>query len=402
MPSPPGIEPTRSVLIVHRYFWPENISETPQLLRTIAGHHLARGDAVRVVTGASGDFARQWDEAFEGKVAVSAFRAPVDRGLGAAQRAKHALRLLRLAISEMFGQRTDLLYVLSYPPLVGGLLNAFGPQSGRTRRAVYYVQDLFTYRIGNPILRRLYLAFSGLTIRLADRTVTLSEAMKRQLLLSLSPGSRAAQAPRIVVIPNACSDFERDPPGAPAQKAYDVIYAGAHGKPQNLDLFVSAMGLLSPGERPRAVFYGSGDARPALIARAEELGLGAALEFRAPVSRQEIAEEIAKARFGLVGALPGLMDYAFPSKLASYGALGVPSLVMCPEEGETADWLRTSGLGEPLDPVSPERAAEQLRTLFARRARAAEPRAVRAACRRQFGPESYLAALDRLLASLGD
>lgn len=53
----------KSVLIIHRYFWPENISETPYLLKTIAEMHIARGDKVSIATGISEDFTPRWAEA---------------------------------------------------------------------------------------------------------------------------------------------------------------------------------------------------------------------------------------------------------------------------------------------------------------------------------------------------
>ena len=35
-----------NVLIVNRYFWPENISEEPFMLKEVVNHHLSKGDYV--------------------------------------------------------------------------------------------------------------------------------------------------------------------------------------------------------------------------------------------------------------------------------------------------------------------------------------------------------------------
>jgi glycosyltransferase involved in cell wall biosynthesis len=390
----------RSVLIIHRYFWPENISETPLVLRALAELHTARGDKVRVATGASEDFTARWAEAFGDSVSVRAFRAPVDRGLRPLRRLPSSLRLLWLGASELVHEPADQVYVLSYPPLVGGLIIAFVRATRRASWTIYIVQDLFTYRLGNALLRKAYIAFSGFALSAADRTVTLSEAMKRQLLTHVRPRQRASLNERTAVIPNFSNELDQPMPHVPASKAYDIIYAGAHGKPQNLELFVSAMSLLPPKGRPRSVFYGSGAVRALLIAQAQKLGLGPAIEFRAPVPREDIAAEIAKARFGLVGALPDLMNYAFPSKLANYAALGVPSLVMCADDSETSEWLRETGLGLPLDPAQPDRAARQLEEYFAADAPRFDPQVVREAACRQFGKQTYLTAVERLVGDL--
>ena len=42
------------ILIAHRYFWPENISLFPRMIKDIAEWHIMNGDEVTILTSRSG------------------------------------------------------------------------------------------------------------------------------------------------------------------------------------------------------------------------------------------------------------------------------------------------------------------------------------------------------------
>ena len=380
-------------MIVHRYFWPENISELPLMFRSIVKQHLARGQKVTVVTGASQDYTREWSEEFQDQVQFVHFRAANDRNQRAWQRVVSATRLLFAALKTLFKRQYELLYVVSYPPLFAGVLLTIARLFRRANETIFYAQDLFTYRLPDPISRKIYQWFTGITVRRASRTITLSQSMKQQLA---GYAGKSFPDRRIVVVPNPVSS---DAEFLPQKKQVDIIYAGAHGKAQNLYHFLESLAATPEDKRPTAAFFGNGTEKSKLQQVAADLQLNEFVTFTDAVSREEVVVEMAKARYGLVGAVPELLHFAFPSKLANYGYAGTPSLMMCDSEGETARWLQSSGLGRALDPVSVDRAAEQLAEVKDG-ASDLTSLEMHQLTRTEFGMDIYLNRLNELLDSI--
>ena len=105
-----------NVLIVHRYFWPEEISTLPIMLKEVVNLHRVRGDKVTVVTGASKSNCEKWDEELKSAVNIRFFSSEIDRKLTNLGRVKNMIRLFFLAIRVMRKNEFDLLYTVSYPP----------------------------------------------------------------------------------------------------------------------------------------------------------------------------------------------------------------------------------------------------------------------------------------------
>lgn len=177
----------------------------------------------------------------------------------------------------------------------------------------------------NPVIRVMRLLERYVYAR-ADRIVT--------LLSDAAPyfTSRGARAENIVVIPNgvdaallaAPPAFERE-----ADAPFTIVYAGAHGIPNQLDTLLNAAIALK-NEPVRFVFIGDGICKPALMARAQAEQLNNVL-FVPPVAKQEIAAKLAKAdafhlefkdtplyRFGV--SPNKLYDYLLAAKPVLYGA----------------------------------------------------------------------------------
>ncbi len=380
------------VLIVHRYFWPENTNVFPQMLREIVHLHLARGDTVRVVAGLSDEAHADYGKEFGGNCRVFTFRAPIDRRGSLLRRVLNNTRLLICALRNAgFGGRWDVVYTVSYPPLLASTLSILA----RRRHLIYYFQDGFLYRIRRSWIRAVYLFSQRIVLRRASRVVTLSQDMKAGLVEQLPEPERPAVAGRIRVIQN----FAPEASGAlpePSPPARDIIYAGNHGIAQNLRFFLDV--LVRIEARPRVAFFGDGTEKRALADWADAVGMFDRVTFHDPVGAGEIAREINRSRFGLVGAVPGLMGHAFPSKLLSYAVAGVPSIVMCPEDSATSAWLVRQGFGYPIDPEDPAKAARQFEEILA--APPADRNAIRAAAEEEFGRERFLAELSALLDEL--
>jgi hypothetical protein len=383
------------VLILFRYFWPESrVAEEPHMLREVVKMHLARGDTVRVICGSADDCRRRWAEEFPEGVQFTWFRAGIDRDGPMWMRAVNSVRLLGLATAAILAPRPlGLVYLFAYPPGFAGAVIGLCRLVRRRTRTIFSFQDNLEYRIPGRLLRAMYRAYNRFCLRHATRTVVLSAEMREHLVASFPPRSRDSVGARIEVLNNFYAE-DVPPVTAGSPISYDVIYAGNHGPGQNLAHVVRAVARCRSSVPPRIVFYGNGTEKQALVRLAAEIR--APIEFRDPVDRRRIAEEMRRARFGLVAMREDLPKYAFPSKIAAYTCNGIRALVMSDPDGALGRWIVREGLGATLDPCDEDRAAGQIETLLAN-ADATSPPEIAARAQAAFGKEAFLTRLGNIV-----
>lgn len=347
------------VLVIHRYFWPEEISTLPVMLRDLVRIHIDHGDDVTVVTGNKGGYDAAWCGEFQDNVKIACFDAELDRKSSNARRLINMMKLAFLSIRNVIRGRPDVIYTVTYPPgfsaFIVLLAKIFVPNS----KVIFYIQDILTYRLKNSLIRSCYVRLFAYTCRYCHRAITLTEDMRDEIfrIVDVDESSRSLWRRKVCVIPNYSPDlysssFEE------REKRYDIVYAGNHGEAQNLEHFLHVIANMNKVRSPSVVFYGDGTQKRKLEMLAQELGVE--VRFNSSVSRVEVSQKISEASFGLVGAVPGLMRYAFPSKLAAYNAAGIPGLVMCSSNSGMSRWLRDEGVGMCLDPSDVGIAALQL------------------------------------------
>ena len=388
------------VLLAHRYFWPENVATLSLMLRDLVHLHHDRGDTVRVVAGASDDFSAQHEAEFPEHFQSFTFRAGLDRDGGIPRRIAISFRLLVCCLRHvLFGKKWDLLYTLSYPPLLAWFLIAFGQWSGRARRSIYYLEDNHVYRMPPGPMRWLYRRVLKSILRRATCTITLSKDMADELVSYFPDAEQDRIARKIALVPNFSPDISHVQE-LPETLEHDIIYAGNHGFAQNLELFLQMLARPEVDPKPKVSFFGGGQAREMLIARASELGLDEVVTFNESVPRAEAQLQMASARFGLVGAIPDLLRFGNPSKLAGYNIVGTKGIVMCDEDGGTAAELAETGFGYPLDPVDAAKGARQLQAILSIPVNLADRRATQMQALEAYGSAAYLEKMARLLDNL--
>lgn len=120
------------------------------------------------------------------------------------------------------------------------------------------------------------------------------------------------------------------------------VYAGTFSAWHGADVLVDAFAQFStthPGYVLR--FIGNGTERSALEARADELGVGDAVEFAAFVPPEELAPHLSSAVASLATQRPGTdYQYAFASKAYSALAAGCPVIFAGP--GPTAGFIESA------------------------------------------------------------
>jgi glycosyltransferase involved in cell wall biosynthesis len=139
----------------------------------------------------------------------------------------------------------------------------------------------------------------------------------------------------------------------PPHDGFRIVYAGAHGPMNGLELVLDAAALLRDRREMEFVFAGDGPARPALEQRAQELGL-ANVKFLGTIPKAKMPALLASADAGLM-VLRDAPLFAYgvsPNKLFDY--LGAALPVICNVPGDVAQMLREADAGEQAMPGSAE------------------------------------------------
>lgn len=183
--------------------------------------------------------------------------------------------------------------------------------------------DMFAMRFGSGhigvrVLRRL----ERLAASAADAVITVHEPYARAL--------RAAGIPpeKLAVVMNTADD--RLLPTTPAQPAggFRIVYHGTVTPAYGLELLVEAAALARDTiPELELEIIGEGDGVEAVRRRARELGLADRLSLEGRyLPRRETIARVAGADAGVIPNPPiALNDFALPSKLFEYVALGIPA-----------------------------------------------------------------------------
>jgi glycosyltransferase involved in cell wall biosynthesis len=261
--------------------------------------------------------------------------------------------------------KPDLVYASTTPLLVGlaGVINSFW----RGVPFVFEVRDLWPQSaIVAEILKpgafatRAAAGVANFLYDHAARCVAVTQGIADGLVQTGVPREK------ISFVPNGVDDWmvEKARQSAPPRReaeTFDVVYVGAHGTWNGLGQILDAARLLLPDRSIRFRFYGDGDERDALIARARAERLDN-VEFLGAVPKQTAFEaiELAGASIVVTWAHP-FQRMVLANKIFDYLAAGRPVLVGA--EGEMASLVREADCGLVVPPEQPQRLAEAIQTI---------------------------------------
>jgi glycosyltransferase involved in cell wall biosynthesis len=208
-------------------------------------------------------------------------------------------------------------------------------QIARIRRVpfVLEIRDLwpdFAVELGvlrNPVLIGAARALERFLYRRADRVFVNSPGFVEHVVAGGAARERVAVIPNGVDVtpfdPAARGDAFRREVGAGADDLL-VVYAGAHGVPNDLDVVLDAADRLRGEPRIRFALVGGGRDRARLVERASALGLPN-LVFADAVAKDRMPEVLAAADVcvAILKPLP-MFTTTYPNKVFDYMAAGRP------------------------------------------------------------------------------
>lgn len=239
----------------------------------------------------------------------------------------------------------------------------------RLKRApfLFEVRDLwpaFAVAVGvlrNPLLIRLSEWLERFLYRRADRLIINSPGFEGHV--------RERGAREVSLVPNGADPgmFDPEADGAGFRTRHQLgdrfiaLYAGAHGLSNDLVVVLEAAARLQEEPDCLIVFLGDGKEKPALVARAEEMGLSN-VRFLPPVPKTEMDQALAAANACIAILKPVAMyRTVYPNKVFDYMAAGRP--VVLAIEGVIREVVDAAGGGLSVPPGDPEALAEAVRTL---------------------------------------
>jgi glycosyltransferase involved in cell wall biosynthesis len=176
-------------------------------------------------------------------------------------------------------------------------------------------------------------------------------------------------ARRVDLIPNGSDPVMFDPKddGRAFREAngltnkFVVLYAGAHGMSNDLDVVLDAAKLLVSEKNIQFVFLGDGKEKPALRARAVSMNLLNVM-FLPSVPKAEMAQILAGAD-ACIAILKPIKEYqtTYPNKVFDYMAAGKPVILAI--DGVMRDVVQKAHCGVYVQPGNVFKMAEAIRTM---------------------------------------
>jgi len=241
----------------------------------------------------------------------------------------------------------------------------------RLKRApfLFEVRDLwpaFAIAVGvlkNPLLIRATTWLEGFLYRRADRVMVNSPGFVQHVT---QRGARWVE-----LVPNGADPAMFDPAGSGAafrrehhlDGRFLVLYAGAHGMSNDLDVLLDSADRLRGHPAVHFVLVGDGKEKARLQARAEQMRLDN-LCFLPPVAKNGMREVMAAADACVAILKPvELYKTTYPNKVFDYMAAGRP--VVLAIGGVIRQVVEDAQAGLPVTPGSPVELAEAVAQLAA-------------------------------------
>jgi len=226
------------------------------------------------------------------------------------------------------------------------------------------IRDLwpaFAIQVGvlkNPLLIHLSLWLEKFLYRHADKIVVNSPGFIQHIQ---DKGAR-----NIIMIPNG-SDVDMFHPSDKglnfrrehhAENQFIVMYAGAHGISNDLEVILAAANILRNKNQIQFILIGDGKEKPALMEKAKTQNLSNVM-FIDPIAKNQIAAALAAADICVAILKPiELFKTTYPNKVFDYMAAGRPILLLI--DGVIRKVVEEARCGIFVQPGNPQKLADAI------------------------------------------
>ncbi|MGE3193439.1 MAG: glycosyltransferase [Microbacteriaceae bacterium] len=238
-----------------------------------------------------------------------------------------------LAFRMLFSRKADL-YVVEPPPTTVAVVRVIAAlrRTPYVVRAADYWSEAAELVTGNPLVLGPLRAVEAWGLRGARKLFAAHEPLIERFR------SLGITTPAVPIGFGAdTKDFRYQGQKAPTPPVF--VYGGTYSEWHGARVFVDAMpAVLAAHPGTRLVFYGNGEDRDALQARADELGVHEAVEFNGPIPPAALSPILASATASVASLFPvPANEYALATKVYSSLAAGCP--VIFAGVGPTREFL---------------------------------------------------------------
>ncbi|QOT10332.1 glycosyltransferase family 4 protein [Paenibacillus sp. JNUCC32] len=274
-------------------------------------------------------------------------------------------------------KKVDVIYTISSPPIIGGLIGAIGKVLKRGK-LVYNIMD-FNPEQAEAIsytnrkwLFRLAKRMDNLSCRIADHIITVGQDMQE----TLNSRFRGRKVPSNSVINNWTDEQDITPlPRSDAnvskflkdhdlQGKFIVMYSGNLGLYYDLENIIRVASDFKDHPDILFVFIGDGAMKPEMQRYVEEKGLGN-VRFLPFQPKENIKYSLCAADVHLVVNQKGIKGVSVPSKIYGVMAAGKPILGVLEQGSEAAVLIKESGCGVVVEPQQYREISQHIANMYA-------------------------------------
>ena len=340
------------ILIVHRYFWPDQ-ANCGQILWHVAQHFQLKGHQVDILSSLP---SRNYNSnKIQAKKIETIKQVNITRINLSNEEGRPLIRIfnaLKLGIMTNYlalQNKYDVIISTTVPPILGGFFSSIAAKLKKSR-LYYFCMDLYpevgkiSGDFSNPIFFKLLEKIDNWNCKQADLIIVHSSDMKRTLEQRKTNKKLKIKIINNFSVPSE-SKLENDLKikDINKQNKLSIIFAGNIGRFQRLDKIVEAMSLIKYRSDIELIIMGDGVAKKDLKEQVKKTSANVTFFDYQPINI--VKDAIKKADIGLVTLMPNTYKYAYPGKVMTYLEQGRPFISTIEPESELARTMKNEGFG---------------------------------------------------------
>lgn len=340
------------ILIVHRYFWPDQ-ANCGQILWHVAQHLQFKGHQVDILSSLPSR--NHNSNKIQAKKVETVKQVNITRINLSSEAGRPLVRIfnaLKLGIMTNYlalQNKYDVIISTTVPPILSGFFSSVAALLNKSR-LYYFCMDLYpevgkiSGDFSNPILFKLLEKIDNWNCKQADSIIVHSSDMKRTLEQRKTNKKLKIEIINNFSVPSE-NKLENDLKikDLNKQNKLTIIFAGNVGRFQRLDKIVDAMSLIKSRSDIELIIMGDGVAKKDLKKQVKKTSANVTFFDHQPINI--VKDTIKKADIGLVTLMPNTYKYAYPGKVMTYLEQGRPFISTIEPESELAITMKNEGFG---------------------------------------------------------
>lgn len=359
----------KKILMIVNYFYPD-LASTGQLMTELCEE--IQNEFELTVVAAFPNYTGNIPEKYKGKfivkekyqnVNILRVRVPEFDKTKKISRLKYIVSyFINVIFAMIISGKQDLIFTISQPPILGGLLGVIGKTIKRAK-LIYNIQDFNPEQIEavgyskNKFMIELTRKIDNFSCKAADRVVIVGQDMRE----TLGKRFKNKKIPDHVVINNWIDEkniysLEEDHPKVlEFKRKYDLkdrfvlMYSGNIGLYYDLDNIIEVIGRFKSNPEVIFAFVGEGAVKPILINYCDKENIKN-VRFIPYQKKEDLVYSLNAADVHIVTNAKGIKGVSVPSKIYGVMAVEKPILGILEEGSEARRLIEQSGCGDCCEP----------------------------------------------------